>query len=65
MKKLNDKQIVLLDDVFSELDSNRQMKLLSILQENCQIFITTTEVDHINQTILNNSNLIEFRKEIV
>lgn len=65
MKKLNDKQIVLLDDVFSELDSNRQMKLLSILHENCQIFITTTEVDHINQTILNNSNLIEFRKEIV
>ena len=65
MKKQNDKQIVLLDDVFSELDSNRQVKLLDILQENSQIFITTTEVDHINQTILNNSNLIEFRKETV
>ena len=65
MKKQNDKQIVLLDDVFSELDSNRQVKLLDILQENSQIFITTTEVGHINQTILNNSNLIEFRKEIV
>ena len=63
MKKTNDKQVVLLDDVFSELDSNRQMKLLEMLVTNSQIFITATEVDHINQTILNESNLIEFRKE--
>lgn len=35
--------ILLLDDVFSELDESRKRELLSILPENMQIFITTAE----------------------
>lgn len=63
MKKINDKQIILLDDVFSELDMQRQEDLLNILSEKNQIFITSTGIEHINQAILSKSNLIEFRKE--
>ena len=63
MININNKQIVLLDDVFSELDNSRQDELLKVLSDKCQIFITSTGVDHINQTILSKSNLIEFRKE--
>ncbi len=63
MKKTNDKQIILLDDVFSELDMQRQEDLLEILSDKNQIFITSTGIDQINQAILSKSNLIEFRKE--
>lgn len=63
MKAINNKQIILLDDVFSELDMDRQRELLNILSEGSQIFITSTDVSNINQAILEKSNLIEFRKE--
>lgn len=39
--------ILLLDDVFSELDENRQKQLLENLPEDMQIFITTTEIPNI------------------
>jgi len=42
--------IVLLDDVFSELDSERQATLLSLFVSN-QVIITTTEYDHGDHTI--------------
>lgn len=35
--------VLLLDDVFSELDETRKMKLLTFLPESVQIFITTTD----------------------
>ena len=44
--------IVLLDDVFSELDESRRIALSSYFLEN-QVFITTTDVDIISQTIEN------------
>lgn len=37
--------VVLLDDVMSELDRNRQMLLLSILNEKAQTIVTTTNLD--------------------
>ncbi len=37
--------VVLLDDVMSELDKNRQMLLLSILNEKAQTIVTTTNLD--------------------
>ncbi len=38
--------ILLLDDVFSELDESRQYHLLECLTTAGQVFITTTEADH-------------------
>lgn len=37
---LDKRPILLLDDVMSELDSKRQEKLLSLINKNCQSFIT-------------------------
>ena len=39
--------ILLLDDVMSELDNNRQLKLLETISQNIQTFITTTTLDHL------------------
>lgn len=39
--------ILLLDDVMSELDNTRQLKLLSAISDKIQTFITTTSLDHL------------------
>lgn len=39
--------ILLLDDVMSELDNSRQLKLLETISHNIQTFITTTSLDHL------------------
>ena len=39
--------ILLLDDVMSELDNGRQLKLLETISQNIQTFITTTTLDHL------------------
>lgn len=47
-KIIQDEPILLLDDVFSELDYNRRKCLLDLLPKNIQIFISST--DPINET---------------
>ncbi|MGT2756739.1 DNA replication/repair protein RecF [Streptococcus ovuberis] len=39
--------VLLLDDVMSELDNNRQLKLLETISKDVQTFITTTSLDHL------------------
>ncbi len=63
LRKVNENQIVLLDDVFSELDYTRQSELLSLLNEKTQVFITTTTVSTIKEDILNKSRVIKVEKE--
>lgn len=58
----DNKPIILLDDVFSELDEQRREKLFDVLSGN-QIFITTTEEHHlpklnIHKTLLVKNNTI-------
>ena len=40
--------ILLLDDVMSELDNHRQLKLLESIDEEVQTFMTTTSLDHLS-----------------
>lgn len=42
-KIIQDEPLLLLDDVFSELDCDRRHKLLNLLPQNIQIFITATD----------------------
>ena len=49
--------VLLLDDVLSELDANRQIKLLASMQGKTQTFITTTSVSGIYQEIINSSDV--------
>jgi DNA replication and repair protein RecF len=58
--------ILLLDDVFSELDALRQNKLIHFLnQSNLQTIITTTTTDHIENNILNDSNLYNVKNHFI
>ncbi|MEN2251201.1 DNA replication and repair protein RecF, partial [Enterococcus faecium] len=39
--------ILVLDDVMSELDDNRQLHLLETIEGKVQTFLTTTTLDHV------------------
>lgn len=49
--------VMLLDDVFSELDLNRQSALLELLTDSGQTFLTTTEIAKLPATLLRNATL--------
>lgn len=51
--------IILLDDVFSELDYQKKNNLMKYIGEDLQVIITTTELDHITAKQKKNSKLIE------
>lgn len=56
-KHLEQKPVLLLDDVFSELDGARRKSLTHQLQDH-QTFITTTDADIVVQHFLNNCRII-------
>lgn len=61
-KEITDKYpILLLDDVFSELDEVRKNNLLKYIEQNIQTIITTTDLSNIDESIKNNSKLIYIR----
>ncbi|MFP4286226.1 MAG: DNA replication/repair protein RecF [Candidatus Izemoplasmataceae bacterium] len=49
--------VVLLDDMFSELDHKRQQSILSKLNQKAQLFITTTDLSTIDETVLSQATL--------
>lgn len=51
--------ILLLDDVFSELDRKKRNNLLKYISGNIQTFITTTDLSLISKKLVNNSKIIE------
>lgn len=51
--------ILLLDDVFSELDQKKKNKILKYIRGNIQTIITTTDLNMINKKIIDKSQLIE------
>lgn len=59
-KKIN--PILLLDDVFSELDENKKNNLLKYINNNIQVIITTTDLNKIDKKILKNSRKIKISK---
>jgi len=52
-----DSPVVLLDDVFSELDKNHQNRLLQMLDKSMQIIITTTDILKIGKNALENAKI--------
>lgn len=51
--------ILLLDDLFSELDVDNQNLILDNLNKDMQIFITTTDINNVNKKILKKANIID------
>ena len=56
----------LLDDVFSELDSNRQNKLIKyLLKLEAQAIITTTNLENIQEVILKESTIFRVQNDTI
>jgi DNA replication and repair protein RecF len=55
--------ILLLDDVFSELDNDRILSLVKFLINENQTFITTTSIDLIPNALKNKAQIIYLKKE--
>ncbi len=55
----NTTPILLLDDIFSELDNRKKNNLLKFIKNNIQTIITTTELSTINKKIIDKAKLIE------
>ncbi len=57
LKDYNIKPILLLDDLFSELDEKNRNNIFKSLNNDIQIFITTTDLKNINRNILNKAKI--------
>ena len=60
----NDYPILLLDDVLSELDVERQNNLLQGIDKNVQAIISTATLSEINKEVLDKANIITLEKEM-
>ena len=62
LKRLNKECVVILDDVYGELDPERQKNIIKMLDLNNQILITTTTLSCIEKDIIDKSNIIKIYK---
>ncbi len=60
-KRKEEIPVLLLDDVFAELDENRQDFLLHNLPTNIQTFLTTTHISDIQKEFLKDAQIIEIQ----
>ena len=58
-KYKNDTPILLLDDVFSELDIIKKNNLLKYIKNNIQTIITTTDLDNFDKSILESAKILK------
>lgn len=62
-EEIGEYPILLLDDVLSELDDQRKTKLLDILNNKIQTFITTTSIDGIDHQVINEAKKIMINRK--
>ena len=55
LKKEN--PVLLLDDIFSEIDKSKRNKLVKFIDDNIQTIITTTDLRGLNKTLLDHSKI--------
>ncbi len=61
----NDYPILILDDLFSELDREKINNILHLIHPGIQTFITTTEIENIEKNILDTSKLFYIEDGVV
>ena len=54
--------ILILDDLFSELDKEKINKILNLLKDDMQIFITTTDLKHLEEEKLKKSKIFTIKE---
>ena len=57
VKEKHTKPIILLDDIFSELDEIKKNNIIDYFKEDIQIFITTTDIKDINDELKAKSDI--------
>ncbi len=57
--------ILILDDLFSELDNKKINNIIKMLNKEVQTFITSTSIDNIDKNLLNNSNIYLVENNLV
>lgn len=57
IKEKNTKPIILLDDIFSELDEIKKNNIINYFKSDVQIFITTTDIKDINEDLKEKSDI--------
>ena len=65
--------ILLLDDIFSELDDNKKNNLLKYISRDIQTIITTTDLNNLDSKLIkksklfniNNGNIIKIKEVII
>jgi DNA replication and repair protein RecF len=62
-KAIGEYPVLLLDDLFSELDINKKNKIISFLDRDIQVFITSTDIKNINKKLLINSKIFNIKNE--
>lgn len=63
--ELNEYPVLLLDDIFSELDVKKRNKIIKFLDDNIQTIITTTDINDISNKILEKSVIYRVEKDKV
>ncbi|MBR4261954.1 MAG: DNA replication/repair protein RecF [Bacilli bacterium] len=58
-EKSNIKPIILLDDIFSELDKRRKNNLIKYINSDYQTIITSNDIKGINKKIINNAKIFK------
>lgn len=58
-KSKGDNPILILDDLFSELDSEKINNILKFISDDIQTFITTTELNKVKKSIVNKSKIFK------
>lgn len=64
-EKKADYPILILDDLFSELDNQKINNILTLLDDNTQTFITTTEIENIPEKIKKNAKIFKVNQGIL
>ena len=54
---LSDTPILLLDDIFSELDIDKRNKVIKYLDNDIQTMVTTTDIENIDKNVRNKANV--------
>ena len=51
------KPILLLDDIFSELDENKKNNIIKYIEKDLQVFITSTDINKIDEKLVKNAEI--------
>ena len=62
-KYKNDYPVLLLDDIFSEIDTKKRNKIIKYLNNDIQTIITTTDILNVDETLLKNARILTLKNK--